>query len=181
MKKTLILLIAAAALGTAGAQQTTPTSAPALVGKTWIGSSADIQRAKDFRGHVTILHFWTFGCINCKHNLPHYAKWAKLFDPKQVTIIGVHTPETPGERIEANVVREIHRHGITYPVLVDNQSQNWDRYHQQFWPAVYVIDQKGQIRGKWEGELQYNGQDGEAQVRELVGKLLADKSSESRR
>ena len=53
------------------------------------------------KGRVTILHFWTFGCINCKHNLPSYARWEKRFAGRPVTIIGVHTPETDSERVTA--------------------------------------------------------------------------------
>lgn len=175
MKKIINTLVGAAlAIASASAQQKTGSAAPVLVGQKWIGAAPAIARAKEFHGHVTILHFWTFGCINCRHNLPHYEKWAKTYDPNLVTVVGVHTPETPGERSEATVVRETHRLGITYPVLIDERSQNWDRYHQQFWPTVYVIDQNGQVRGKWEGELQWDGQDGESEVRKLVDQLLAE-------
>ncbi len=27
---------------------------------------------KNLRGQVVVLHFWTFGCINCQRNLPYY-------------------------------------------------------------------------------------------------------------
>lgn len=148
--------------------------APKVVSNMWIGDPAYVARAKTFKGHVTILHFWTFGCINCKHNLPHYNKWAKLYDSNKVAIVGIHNPETPGERNVKSVRRETKRWGITYPVVIDNDSTNWDNYHQQFWPSVYVIDQKGKVRGKWEGELQYDGQNGVAEVQKLVGTLLKE-------
>ncbi len=27
------------------------------------------------RGQVIVVHFYTFGCINCIHNLPLYNEW----------------------------------------------------------------------------------------------------------
>ena len=45
-----------------------------------------------------------------------------------MALIGVHTPETPWERKSANVTQEIHRLGITYPVLLDPKGVNWNRW-----------------------------------------------------
>ena len=36
---------------------------------------------------------------------------------RNLTIIGVHTPETDEERVTENVVRRVKQMGITYPVL----------------------------------------------------------------
>ena len=33
----------------------------------WVNS--DGMKVADLRGKVVVLHFWTFGCINCQHNL----------------------------------------------------------------------------------------------------------------
>jgi thiol-disulfide isomerase/thioredoxin len=182
MKKTLLglsLLAIATTFTPANAPITRGQGerAPALVGSVWIGDATAISRAKSFRGHVTIVHFWTFECINCKHNLPHYAAWAKKYDPAQVTIVGVHTPETATEASEANLRREIPRLGINYPVVMDNASVNWNHYHQDEWPAVYVVDQEGRIRGKWLGELQWDGRDGDSEVRQLVDRLIQEGKS----
>jgi hypothetical protein len=40
-----------------------------------------------------VLHFWTNGCINCIHNYPVYRSWQEKYAGKDVTLIGVHTPE----------------------------------------------------------------------------------------
>jgi len=45
------------------------------------------------RGQVVVVHFWTFGCINCIHNYPVYRAWQEKYAGKGVTLVGIHTPE----------------------------------------------------------------------------------------
>jgi thiol-disulfide isomerase/thioredoxin len=146
-----------------------------LTGDTWLnlpkGSQLSLASRK---GKVTILHFWTFGCINCKRNLSAYARWQKRFASKGVVVIGVHTPETEGERNLTNVVRKVKELGISYPVLVDAEKQNWRRWEQAVWPAIYLIDKHGRVRYMWEGELEYQGAGGEAKMTRLIEDLLRE-------
>src|SRR5580704_1865326 len=51
----------------------------------------------DLRGQVVVLHFWTFGCINCKHNDAAYKAWQAKYAKQGVTMIAVHTPELARE------------------------------------------------------------------------------------
>ena len=89
-------------------------------------------------------------------------------------IIGVHTPETEEEKVTANVVREVKRLGITYPILLDQRGVNWSRWGQQLWPTVYLIDRQGRVRYRWEGELEYEHAGGEAIMGRLVEQLLSE-------
>ena len=61
------------------------------------------------RGKVTVIHFWTFGCINCIDNLPHYEAWREKYSSHKVAIIGFHTPETEAERSIDNVRRSVQK------------------------------------------------------------------------
>ena len=65
--------------------------------------------------------------------------------------------------------------GVTHPVLLDNKGENWRRWRQQYWPTVYLVDRRGRIRHKWEGELEYNRAGGEAKMARLVDELLKEK------
>ena len=152
--------------------QVAAVTAPALQGDGWINVPAkDLARVKLFTGRVTVVHFWTFECINCRHNLPYYAKWAAAYKPEDVQVIGVHTPELETERVPDNVRSAVKAIGITYPVLIDGEGANWNRYHQEVWPTVYVIDKKGQLRYKWVGELQWDGQNGYGEVTKVIEAL----------
>ena len=90
-------------------------------------------------------------------------------------MIGVHTPETEGERDATAVARELKKLGITYPVLLDPEATNWRRWKQLWWPTVYLLDRKGRARYGWEGELEWKNAGGEGKLTELIEELLREK------
>lgn len=149
---------------------------PELVGGPWLNRPDNKPlKLADRKGKVTLVHFWTFGCINCKHNLPVYNHWARDLANKDVTILGVHTPETAGEANLTAVRAAVRHDGITYPVLVDSDHKNWNRWDQQFWPTIYLIDKHGHVRYRWEGELEYDNQDGIRKMAALIEALRQEK------
>jgi len=149
--------------------------APELVGGPWINTAgSEAFKLAGRRGKVTIVEFWTFACGNCLANLPAYANWQKQFTDKDVVVIGVHTPETESERVTANVERRVKQLGITYPILVDQEHANWNRWQVEAWPTVYLVDKQGRIRYRWVGELNYRNAGGEAKLGQLVEQLLKE-------
>ena len=146
--------------------------APELEGKQWLNSQPITLASRT--GKVTIVHFWTFDCINCRHNLPSYANWEQKLAGRDVAIIGIHTPELAHERVTANVEMKVAQYNIHWPVLVDTDMKNWRKWRQEFWPAVYLVDKKGKIRYRWDGELNYGGAGGEKKMLELVEQLLEE-------
>jgi len=145
--------------------------APELVGSAnqWLNTDGRALSLASRKGKVTIVEFWTFECSNCRANLPAYSQWAEKYRGRGVEVIGVHTPELPEERNPKNVARFARERGISYPILIDGQGANWNRWKQQYWPTVYVVDGDGQVAFKWEGEL---GSDGGAQVEHAVNAAL---------
>lgn len=91
-----------------------------------------------------------------------------------VALIGIHTPETDEEKVPAKVIRRIKQLGITYPILLDQKGRNWNRWQQQFWPTVYLIDKRGHVRYRWEGELEFEKAGGEQIMAQLVNQLLQE-------
>jgi thiol-disulfide isomerase/thioredoxin len=71
-------------------------SMPALSGATaWLNSEP--VTAGDFEGHVAMIDFWTFTCINWIRTAPFRRAWDERYREHGLTIIGVHTPEFPFE------------------------------------------------------------------------------------
>jgi peroxiredoxin len=148
--------------------------APEFRGVTqWINSEP-LTMAK-LRGKVVLVHFWTNGCYNCVNNYEHYKAWTERYADKDVVIVGVHTPETSGERDVARIKAQAAKHGLKFPILVDNNLSNWKAWNNRCWPTVYVVDRRGRVRYGWEGELNYQGAKGEETVRKLVDKLLLER------
>lgn len=145
-------------------------AAPELVGKTWFNTGGKPITLASREGKVTIVEFWTFSCYNCRNNLPAYARWQKKFAAQGVEVIGVHTPETDYERDPKNVEKFLRDQNITYPIVTDEDHRNWNRWNQQYWPTVYLIDKAGRVRHRHIGELQGD----EAQVTKYVETLLKE-------
>jgi cytochrome c biogenesis protein CcdA/thiol-disulfide isomerase/thioredoxin len=121
---------------------------------------------KELRGKVVLIDFWTYSCINCIRTLPYLEAWDKRYRKDGLVIVGVHSPEFPFEREAANVKTAIEEEGIEYPVVQDNELGTWDAYGNQYWPAEYFVDAKGNVRYAHFGEGEYGEK--ETVIRELL-------------
>jgi cytochrome c biogenesis protein CcdA/thiol-disulfide isomerase/thioredoxin len=142
--------------------------APEIHGtQRWFNTPGDRPLTlRSLRGRVVLVDFWTYTCINCIRTLPHVKAWDARYRDSGLTIIGVHSPEFPFEKDAGNVARAIREDGIRYPVAQDNDFTVWKAFQNQYWPAKYLIDAKGQIRYVHFGEGDY-GQT-EAAIRDLL-------------
>jgi len=111
--------------------------------------------AAGLRGHVVLVQFWTYTCINWLRTLPYVRAWADNYTDQGLTVIGVHTPEFDFEHDLDNVRREVKDLGVTYPVVVDNDYAIWTAFSNHYWPALYFADAQGQIRHHRFGEGDY--------------------------
>ena len=118
------------------------------------------------RGHVVLVDFWTYTCINCLRTLPFLKGLYAHYHRDGLDVVGVETPEFTFEQDASNVRQAIATDGIRYPVVQDNRYGTWNAYQNEYWPAEYLIDAHGEVRHTQFGEGDYR-QD-EAAVRELL-------------
>lgn len=131
---------------------------PSLAGAVeWLNSPELTPEA--LKGKVVLVDFWTYDCINCQHTLPYVKAWAEKYEKDGLVVVGVHTPEYGYERIIGNVKDQVRKLGITYPVAIDNNYAIWRNFDNQYWPAHYLIDAKGQVRYTHFGEGRYEAQE----------------------
>ncbi len=121
---------------------------------------------QELKGNVVMIQFWTFSCINCQRTLPYVTKWHEQYAAKGLKIIGVHTPEFAFERDANNIKDAIQKHGIRYPVPVDNEFQTWKAYGNEYWPHLYLADRQGNLVYDHIGEGAY------AKTEQTIQKLL---------
>jgi cytochrome c biogenesis protein CcdA/thiol-disulfide isomerase/thioredoxin len=121
---------------------------------------------KELRGHVVLIDFWTYTCINCLRTLPFVKGLYAQYHKYGLDVIGVETPEFTFEQEASNVRQAIASDGIKYPVVQDNKYGTWDAWQNEYWPAEYLIDAKGQVRHYQFGEGDYK--EDEAAVRALL-------------
>lgn len=133
---------------------------------TWLNS--DPLTMSELKGKVVLVDFWTYTCINCIRTLPYLTAWHDLYKDKGLVIIGIHTPEFEFEKKKENVENAMKQYGISYPVLMDNEYENWNAFNNRYWPAKYLIDSKGQIRYTHFGEGEY------IQTEKMIQELLKE-------
>jgi hypothetical protein len=90
-------------------------------------------------------------------------------------VIGVHTPESADEKKIEKVRKKVKDNGMKYPIAVDGSSKIWQAWGNRYWPSVYLIDKKGVVRYRWEGELNWKETKGEKVMRQKIEELLAEK------
>ena len=111
---------------------------------------------RQLRGKVVLVDFWTYSCINCLRTLPYLEQWDARYRSKGLVIFGVHTPEFGFEHDLGNVRAAVRRLGVRYPVALDNEYATWDAYGNKYWPADYLVDQRGHVRDVHFGEGDYD-------------------------
>jgi len=124
--------------------------------------------AAQLKGHVVVIDFWTYSCINCLRSIPYVKAWDQRYRKDGLIVIGVHAPEFAFEHDPANVAKAVRDLGITYPVVMDNDWKLWRALHNNYWPAHYFIDAQGRVRYHHFGEGDY------AMSERVIRQLLAD-------
>lgn len=128
---------------------------PPLDGATeWLNSAP--LTADGLRGHVVVIDFWTYSCINCLRALPYVKAWYEKYRSQGLVVIGIHAPEFAFEKNLRNVRREVKELGIEYPVAVDNDYALWRAFGNEYWPAHYFVDASSNIRHTHFGEGEYD-------------------------
>jgi cytochrome c biogenesis protein CcdA/thiol-disulfide isomerase/thioredoxin len=159
-----------AAEAAAGKRLPVQFQAPDFTGtQQWFNTPGDRPLSlAGLRGQVVLVDFWTYTCINCIRTLPYLEAWYRKYHSDGFTVVGVHTPEFPFEKEASNVQRAIGDDGLTYPVAQDNDYATWTAYHNQYWPADYLIDAQGRVRLVHFGEGSY------AETEGAIRSLLAE-------
>ena len=107
------------ALGVAAADLPFEGNIPSFDGAVaWLNSEPLTPAA--LRGHVVVVQFWTYTCINWLRTQAYNRAWWQRYRDKGLVTIGVHTPEFKFEHDLDNVRWAVQARKIDYPVAVDS-------------------------------------------------------------
>ena len=116
----------------------------------WVNTDAPPSLAA-LRGRVTLIHFWTFDCVNCRNVLPDLRYLENKYHDG-LSVIGVHTPKFEYQRQGEPVLKAVNRNHIRHPVANDPDYLLWRAYGVDSWPTLAVIDAQGQLAALLPGE-----------------------------
>jgi cytochrome c biogenesis protein CcdA/thiol-disulfide isomerase/thioredoxin len=149
-EETGMMMMSATAPAKAGIPQTLPDLSGA---NQWLNSQPLSSGA--LKGHIVLIDFWTYSCINCLRTLPYIRGWDDRYKNSGLIVVSIHTPEFAFEKDPDNVRRAIRDLSITYPVALDNDYSIWKAFGNKYWPSDYLIDAAGKVRYHHFGEGKY--------------------------
>ena len=135
-------------------------------GRGWLNTERPLS-LEALKGKIVLLDFWTYGCINCIHIIPHLKKLEEKYT-NQLVVIGIHSGRYENERDTENIRRVILRYGLEHPVYNDSEFAVLDAYKVKSWPTRILIDPVGNIVGRAEGEGNYE------QFDRAIARIAAD-------
>ena len=145
---------AARVLGVAAADLPIEGMLPSFDGaNNWLNSKP--VTPSGLHGHVVVVQFWTYTCINWLRTQAHFRAWGQRYRDQGLVTIGVHTPEFKFEHDIDNVRWALETRKIDYPVAIDNDFEVWRAFANNYWPALYFVDAEGRIRHHRFGEGDY--------------------------
>jgi len=127
--------------------------APEFVGLQWV--SGGPRTLASLRGRVVLVFFFDYSSENCLRVLSYIKVWHGRYGDKGLEILGIHSPEFDFGAEPENVRRAVDELGIPFPVALDPRFATWDAYANRFWPAVYLVDQRGYLCDYYFGEGGY--------------------------
>jgi len=144
--------------------------APDLVGIAHYLNTTPENLIEEMKDKVVLYDIWTYSCINCIRTLPYITAWNDKYADEGLLIIGIHSPEFEFEKVPKNVELAIAKHGITYPVVMDNDWETWKAFENRYWPRKYIADHEGFIRYDHIGEGAYQ------ETEKIIQQLLKERS-----
>jgi thiol-disulfide isomerase/thioredoxin len=121
-------------------------------GLAWLNTDRPLRFARELKGQVVLLDFWTYCCINCMHILPDLEHLERVFAGRPFVVIGVHSAKFDNEAGPASIRPAAQRYGIRHPVVVDEDMRLWRAYGARSWPTRVLVDPAGAIVASVAGE-----------------------------
>ncbi len=145
--------------------------APDLVGIAHYLNTTPEGLSKEMEDKVILYDIWTYSCINCIRTLPYITAWDDKYADQGLLIIGIHSPEFEFEKDPDNVKMAIAKHGIVYPVVLDNDMETWKAFENRYWPRKYIADHEGYLR------YDHIGEGGYQETEKIIQRLLDERST----
>jgi hypothetical protein len=72
---------------------------------------------------------------------------------EELVVIGVHAAKFAAEMVSENLRAAVQRLEVHHPVINDGEHQVWEAYAVRAWPTLMLVDPRGRVFAKHEGEF----------------------------
>jgi cytochrome c biogenesis protein CcmG/thiol:disulfide interchange protein DsbE len=122
------------------------------------GSTDSLAR---HHGSIVVMNLWATWCPPCLQEVPDLQRFSQEYKKRGVIVLGIDQ----GESIAA-ASTFARAHGVSYPILVDEDQQYGRTYEAIGLPTTVVVDRTGHVVHGYDGPLTL------AQMREAVAPAL---------
>ncbi|KZX76467.1 hypothetical protein A3715_05210 [Oleiphilus sp. HI0009] len=105
-----------------------------------------MHRLSDYRGTVIYLDFWASWCGPCRQSLPALDRLQKEFSPDDFQVIAINLDEDSAEALGF-----LADYPVDYTVLTEKTGKTQRAYHLVGLPSSFLIDQRGEVIGSFQG------------------------------
>lgn len=106
------------------------------------------HRLSDYKGQGVFLNFWGTWCKPCEKEMPFINNQYLKFKDKGVQVLAVNISES---NVAVSSFSE--KYGLTFPILLDKDSQVMSTYGVGQLPATFLVDKNGKIVKYHTGQL----------------------------
>ena len=117
-------------------------------------TDGQLRDLSEFRGELLIVHFWASWCTPCIEEMPAIQRLQKALNGYPSVLVSINVGEA-----ERRVQTASRRLGITFPVLLDHDSQVFDAWGGEVLPTTYILDADGRMRYVAQGPLDWERPD----------------------
>jgi len=128
--------------------------------------SGQTVRLSDHRGKVVLVNFWATWCVPCAAELPHLERLYNKYRDQGFVVLAI---SMDGPETSANVDPHARRHGLTFPVLLDEETRVTGTYNpKRTAPFTVLIGRGGDVASTREGYHAGDEVEVEADIRSLI-------------
>lgn len=132
-------------------------------GFSLLDTDGNTVNLNSFQGKVVLLTFWATWCASCRAELPDLEALHNKFFKDGFTVLSVCV-----EPAAATVTGYLHKHPVSFPVLIDQRGAVADTYRLSGFPASFILDKDGVIRHR---HLGYEKKDLALYTKEIIDLL----------
>ena len=110
--------------------------------------AGDTVKLSDYRGKTVMLNFWASWCPPCRSEMPHMENYYNANkDSGEMEILAVNMTKTEKNK-EKSAKEFVDEYKLTFPILLDKDSEVMKTYQIKVYPTSYIINAEGVITDK---------------------------------